>query len=494
LDSLSDIEPIADFEGAPQAKPKVAHVDLVLKQTPPLPATDSPQFSEAIKTKLSICATECFWDDPDADCTAKKVKTLTMNEIHDLIKPGCGLSSQQITDIVTVIEGPIFRAVPEPRAVFMRSDDLVPMTEPSWPHLSLNYQIMNAIILAFPEYPRFGGMPYIQSLIERFRCPDLNERSSLAYLLVAIQNSRPTLRAQILKLALDATIGYLDGQKSPFVVAPALTIVSQNFSDKPPTPEDPGDLPLYFRYILPLFGGLHYVGYQTQMSQIVDLMLKSVPLQTATPTMKAIMLRFPLTRSSKTIEFLRLLTIVLGKVPQRDIRAHMKPIFLLFARCAAMGQVKVTAAACPVWNKIELEPLIMDNAKFIFGLVYPILTAAQRDAWSQDISLKIEDVFRIFARIDSGVFQDLCRGRAPLPIDSSQDQLKTWAGIARTASKVDPQLNLSAKLFEIQKHFSAGQTAQSFKTAVAMVPKAVIKLPSEPEVQRKAKPVLRFPG
>jgi hypothetical protein len=159
-----------------------------------------------------------------------------------------------------------------------------------------------------------------------------------------------------------------------------------------------------------------------------------------------------------------------------------------------MGQVKLIAAACPVWNRIELEPFIMDNARVVFGLVCPILTTAQKESWSNEISAKIDEVFRILNRIDSTVFQDLCRGKMHSLADSPQERVKSWAGIARAASKVDSELNLAAKLFEIQKQFATGQSPQSFKSAVSLL-KPATKIASEADAGRKiSKPIIRSPG
>jgi hypothetical protein len=371
----------------------------------------------------------------------------------------------------------------------MRSDDMITIFEPAWPHHSVNFQIVNAIIAAYPDEARFGSIGYAQSILERFRTLDPNERAALAGLLIAIRAARPELADQILKMALDTTAEYLDGQKVPLVVAPALAIASQTFTDKPPTAEDLSILRVYFRYILPLLGGLHYISYHAQLSQIIDIVVKAVPLQAATVTMKALLGHFPLTRSNKAIEFLRMLTFVLTKVPTRDVRAHMREIFLLFAGALAMGQVKLAAAACPVWNRIELEPLIIDNARLVFGIVYPILTTAMKETWSPEIVQRVDDVFRVLNRIDSAVFQDFCRGKG-VPVDSPQDVLKTWASIARTASKSDKELRLAEKLFEIQKHFSA-QKIVSFKSAVSLtlLPKSASTPPAPEPLIRK--PVLR---
>jgi hypothetical protein len=245
-----------------------------------------------------------------------------------------------------------------------------------------------------------------------------------------------------------------------YVVAPCLIVVNAIFGEDPPTREKSTNVNLYQQYILPLLAGLHYLGYHPQFLSLFDLFVKGAPSVTATPTMKALMKYFPLTRSAKAIEFLRMLTRAVAAAPIQDVYANMRPIFVLFANCTALGQVKVAAAASPIWNRIEIEPLIMDNARFVFGLVYPVLQQAQKDAWSNDIALSIDEIFRVLCRIDSIEFQALSRGKAKAPAPNQlQDSLKNWATLARAASKADRNIPLGDKLVEIQKVFSpsAGQ-------------------------------------
>jgi hypothetical protein len=487
--SSGESEPIADFDCAPTGAPRhLTRPDLVLAQTPPLPPPDSAQFPAALTAKLSVCDADCFWEDPAADSAAKKTKTAALTEILELARGGA-LAPSAVAEIAPAIEKPLFRPIADVNPVWMRSDDMVAISVAAWPHFSLNFQILNALIAAFPDDARWATPAYARAIMDRFHTPDVNERLALAALLISVCTAQPAMTDQVLITALNLTAGYLENHKSPNVVAPALTIALQAFTDKTPTAENLTLLPLYFQYILPLLGGLHYLSYHTQMSQIIDLIVKAVPVQSATPTMKAILGRFPLTRSAKAIEFLRLLTFVLTKVSTRDIKAHLRPIFLLFARCLGMGQVKLASAACPMWNRIELEPIIMDNAKVVFSLVYPILTTALKETWSSDISQKVDEILRVLNRIDSAVFQDLCRGKRLSLGDQPQDSLKTWASIARTASKTDKDLRLAEKLFELQRVFSANPTMVSFKSTVTVkVPPKAATTPPQPD------PVIRKPG
>jgi hypothetical protein len=281
-------------------------------------------------------------------------------------------------------------------------------------------------------------------------------------------------------MATDATVGYLDGQKSPFVVAPALTIIAQTFVDRPPTMDNPSGVGLYFAHVLPLLRGLHYCSYQAPMAQIVEAVVRAVPALTGTQTLNAILLRFPVTRSAKAIEFLRLTLVVVTKITQRELKAYIRPVFLLFARCVGAGHVKLATVACSIWNRIELEPFIMDNAKTVFGTVHQVLVNAQRESWSPDIAMRIEEVFRTLNRIDCQAYRDLCRGRAaPVAGEPVQDCLKVWAGIARAAAHIDSQFCLSDKLSEIQKQLGGIQRLKSFKSS-ATLPQPPGKSPPKP--------------
>jgi hypothetical protein len=128
---------------------------------------------------------------------------------------------------------------------------------------------------------------------------------------------------------------------------------------------------------------------------------------------------------------------------------------MILSRCAALGQIKLAAAAYPAWTRAELETVIAGNARVVLEIAYPVLLDAQRDAWAVDIALTIEDILRLLSRANSFVFQELCWRRASPP---AQDWVRDWAGIARAASKSDSGVNLPRKLAEIQKSFTHEST------------------------------------
>jgi hypothetical protein len=498
----SEAEPIADFDVAfCGTRAKLSRKDLVLNATPPLPSPSSPEFSEALRAKLEICKAECFWQDPDVDQQAKKVKTATLTELLELVPQTEALTKNDLMRFIETMEIPVFRNIADVSPVFLRSDDMVIFTESAWPHYSLNYQILTAIVAGRPGDVYFSDLKYIKKLVWRFTSPDPVEGAALANLVNVIRKGASSLTPAILLLVLRTCIEYLEGCKPPYVVGPSLIVAHSIFSEDPPTRDNPVNSDLYCRYILPLFGALHYASYQSHIATIVELFVKCSPAVNATPTMKAIIKHFPVTRSAKSIEFLRLLTTVLARVPTADVHANMRSIFLLFANCLTLGHIKVASAACPVWNRIELEPFIMDNARAIYPIVFPIMQQGQREAWSNDIVSFIEEIFRILNRIDSLVFQELCRQKSkqPAPQSPFQESLKNWATIARAASKADRHLNLGEKLVEIQKTFSMGGAGQ-YKTLYQQELNRQVRAGSLPVtterplgIRTDIRPVIRIP-
>jgi hypothetical protein len=412
--------------------------------TPPLPPPTSREFSAALSAKLDVICAECYFDDPEADSSAKKVKTATLNELLELSHAPARLTPADLDKFITAAESLIFRDLSDISPVYLRSDDMVQFTESAWPHLSIHYQVVLALITGVPNHKHFGDSQYIRRLIDRFESPDPNERGALARLIFAIRAARPVMSDAILQMVLVCLDDYLEGVRSPHVVEPALEIVQRYSEEKP-------DAALYTRHILPLLGSLHYVSFQGAMHQIVKHFVSKLP-QTATPTMEAIMGKFPLTHSAKMVEFLRLLSSVLTRVPERELHANMKTIFLLYSRCFGLAQVKVAQAACSVFEKVELEPVLIDHAKILYLAIYPLLLQASRESWSNDIVACVEEVFKTLGRIDASVFQEVVRNKG-MKLTRSEE-LSKWAGIARSASRVDKAFNLAEKLVEIQKAFA----------------------------------------
>jgi hypothetical protein len=395
-----------------------------------------------------------------ADKEAKKIKTATLNEIQKFIGMVPALPKDDILKLIEVMEAPVLRPVPQVSPVLLRPEEMVVFTEAAWPHYSIHYQILISLVTVIPGHPALSSLEHIKKLVGQFALPDATERAYLANYVLAIRAGSMGLTADLLRLVMHECAEYRLGVRSPFVVSPALAIAHGIFMNEP-------DLGLYLEYIVPLFSAPHFVAFQQQIHQIVGFFVTKGP-EASIATFRAALLHFPFTPATKTIEFLRLLVTSLQYVPHVAIRDNLKLLAAVLARCTALGQVKVVTAALPLWTHIDLETLLMDNARDFLMIAYPALLQAQRESWNPGITGVIDEVYRQMNRVDSFVFQEFCRQRA-VPQDG--EWVKNWAGVARAASKMDRDVHLGDKLAEIQKTFTMAaarfrSTAQATNRAI----------------------------
>jgi hypothetical protein len=446
LDSSKSTQPIADREVRPTAVAKANRPDLVLQPPPPLytHALTSSRFYAALQARLAILKADCCFDDPLRDRSAKEVKSKTLKELLDLAQDRVFLSCCHHLELVIAgVEGPILRDRERASPLHLRSDDFVPLTLSAWPHLEMHYRILTAIVAGCPDPSHFNA-EYVRRLFQFFESPDLRERMALSTLILAIKDARPSLSDWVLKQALSALAGYRDQTESALVLQPALAILRAYLKRRPPSEENSEWNPIYFRCILPLAKANHYGLIQDEFAHLVDLFLATNSKEIASMTWKTLFHCFPSTRSAKAIEFLRLLTQSLAKASRREVHANMRAIFLLYARCAGSGDVRIVTASLAIWEKVALEPLICDNATVIFPLVYPIISQALKESWNPRLTGAIENILESLDRIDSRMFQELCRQRQKLTPE--KDEAATWVSLARVACKNNPELN-SAGVF-----------------------------------------------
>jgi hypothetical protein len=444
--SFSDAEPLVDYDGLPQAgpvRPERRHsaAPLELKATPPLPPLASPEFSDALDAKLQICAAECNWSCKTADEAAKQVKTGTLIELLTLVRKPAGLRPADAAKFVAQIERPIFRKVAPVPWDSPGVDEESANADPSWLHLSLHYQILIAMALS-PEFAsHFGDPAYVRRLVGQFESPDPNERSSLASLVIAIANTRSQLRGAIQTAIFNCLVDYLDRQRSPYAVAPALTVASSFFFNA----DISDSVPRYYTYILPLLGGLHFELYRTPLCQIVEFFLNIGSQVITGQTIAALVLKFSVASARKRVDFLRLLShAVQSSVIQPDL--VLERLFPLLAECAAISNPKVALAAAEVWEHIDLYFSVREKLRESFPLVYPLLIRAQRESWAPEISTAIAQIIQVFQHVDPAMVRDFSRSPPP-----ARGELVSWGFIARVCARQYEDFDIRAKLMEVQQ-------------------------------------------
>ena len=449
-----DEEPICDLDPVPAANTNKVHANTQLPELPALPSPGSKDFASILQKKINLIQIQLDWKDSEGDVEAKEIRLNTINELLNVVQNSFDkLSADDKDTIYNGINKILFMDLAPVQKEYLFCDDLVVLSDANWDQTKILYQILTVFALASPKNN------LMNLLFRQFNKYDLNERNNLLDIITQLIDKDPSLVPSVLKRCCNMISAYLDNATHPYVLTPTVTLIASIFKKSNDVSQYEK---IYMNFILPLLGALHFPLCSDPMNQIIEQFVKGSQ-SLVMPTITELVRHFPRTRSVKTIAFLKMLTTAMTKMNTRNFRQYMKPLFGLFVKCTVGPQVKVSDASLSIWHRIELEPLIMDNAKVIFPFVYPILSKGMREVWSNDIINNIDDIFQTMNRIDSFIFQELCRQKQPQQ-PPQNDHLKMWATIARGAAKTDRNLNLATKLAEIQRIFAFQQPPQLAQT------------------------------
>ena len=438
------------------------HEDIHLDKPKDLPFNvESEEFKQIYQDYVTVCNTVCDFSSPNFDADAKEVKTNAFNSLNTFAsKPDTyqKLESNNLIQegIGSIIESHVFRTFTELPEKFLFSDDLVGITDPAMPHISLAYSLLR-VCIQNETVENYSSVQFLHRLIERFCMPDPDEKGELSKTVLqwvakpATDSEQIEERKKIAKkIICDDMSDYLCKQRSPHTIIPCLTVLKELLDLQ-------NDKNILHDYLLPLLGAPHISNFSKELFAMIESFCDA-DQTLAVPCIQSLMYHWPKTRSNKLISFLNEMTSLLCKVKPREFRDLRVPVFKLYGQAACSPNYKVAEAAYGVWTKLPLEPLIMDSAKYVFPLVYYPIMKEIRTHWSSSVIEAMNSTLEAMNKIDSFVFQELCRNKNQL---EEKDLVRSWANVSRAAAKHDRSLNLATKLAEIQKTFTKPITLQN---------------------------------
>ena len=436
----TDTIPNAD-DDLPVANQEANHEDLKIEKPRDLPDVSSANFNEILQEHVKVCKTMCDFGSDTFDLEAKTIKTNSMNAIISAI------STQEAFDklgddnyklIQEIVDVHVFRYSAPIAKKYLFSDDLVTITEPSLPHLLLAYQILNLFI----DFDAKLDIHFLRKLVNRFSVPDVAERDELVKSVIK-WTTKHDAKADVKKIMCDVLSNYLCKTCTPHMVYPSLLVLKELL-------DYPNDRKIFDYYLMPMLGAPHISTFNKELFALIEGFCDN-DATLLIPAIKGLMYHWPKTRSSKLIIFLNEMTKLLSKVKARDFKELRVPAFKLYGASACSPNYKVAEAAYSVWTKLPLEPLIMDSAKYVFPLVYYPISNSLKTHWSSSVVDTMNSTLEAMNKIDSFLFQELCRSKN---VPEEKDLVRLWAIVSRTAMHQDRDLNLAAKLAEIQKTFT----------------------------------------
>jgi len=437
-----------------------SHIDVIISKHPVLPPASSPEFGEIFNLRVNSCSVMCDFSSEQFDRKAKELKSEYLQDFALLLDSkmiNC-LDNVFLLKLFEMVCFHVFRIHPDVPKKFIFSDDLVVITESSYPHLSLVYNILSILIKKqlLPEKLTIG---FVSRLIGRFFAPDINERNEISALISLWLDHNPSFYPQVITNVKHKLIDYLNGQCPPHVLVPCLTLLQKVLIRNPSLNQE-----IYNEIILPVFRAPHYVCCHIQVMQIIEVIIdhnNSFAIDTITYLIQ----HWPKTRTTKQVHFLQILIYCLCNISKDEFKLIRVPLFKIIAKASVSPHSKVSEAAFALWNKNQIETFIIESSHVVYPIMFAALQKGLKDAWSQNITENINNIYEVMNKLDSFVFQELIRGKSVKKPEVPVDKVRLWANISRTASKSDKDLNLAIKLSEIQRLF-APTSEQVVKTSL----------------------------
>ncbi|OHT16797.1 phosphoprotein phosphatase [Tritrichomonas foetus] len=461
------------------------HKDIQLPSLPNLPATIDNNAFPLIEKKLDLCCTLCDFTDTDVDRSAKSIKTQTLKELMNVFDSPTvvkNVSDSLLDSFFKMIKINLNRGLPSIPKKYLFYDDEPMMVDIAWAHLSNVYQLISKYQQINPRDKRFDH-DYLNLMYSLLHAPDINERDFIVSFFTLYLETFPDQENSVLEKLSNILVGYRDKVYDPFCVIPCLRIFQTRFKLK--TEIDQNHLKFFYKAILPLHNAKHIFSYYNLLSDIMSFLI-SLDNELSMKIFFIVLKSWPEARPSKQILFINMINFIIERVPPEKFEKVAKPLFSLYARCSQNCHYKVVDASFQIWGNVTILPMILDNTRIIYPIVYPWFNKTMKEHWSNRTQNAALNTLKSMHDTDPFMFDELSQNQnqkkgAPPPIDPKAAQLhKNWALVARSAAKVDKNVNLARILAEIQIKFNTVSSADKSTPAK--------KKPNNPPPQHQSTP------
>lgn len=471
--SMSMDEPIDDA-GVPNTLTTVElvhqthHKDIQLPDLGPLPQTINKSSFQLLEKKLNLCCTLCDFTDPDVDKKAKSVKSQTLKEIMNVFSNSTTIKSLPdsiIDQFFNMIQVNLNRGLPSIPKKYLVYDDEPSLVDIAWTHLSLVYQSLLKYQKINPKDKRFDHN-FLNLMFSLLHAPDINERDSVLNFFTCYLETFPDRESNVMEILSNCLIGYRDKVYGPFCVIPSLNIFLTRFKLK--TEIYQPHIDYFYNSILPLHISSHVFSYYDLITQAISFFV-SLNSELSIVIFNKVMKTYPEARPSKQILFINLIIFIVERIPPDKFETIAVPLFSFLARTSQSCHYKVVNSSFQIWGNVTILPMILDNTKIIYPIVYPWFNKTMKEHWSTKTQNAALNTLKSMHDTDPFMFDELSQNQnnsgknksqqPPPPVDQGAAQLhKNWAMVARAAAKVDKNVNLARVLTEIQVKFNTNNS------------------------------------
>ncbi|OHT10352.1 hypothetical protein TRFO_20393 [Tritrichomonas foetus] len=314
----------------------------------PLPPCDHAAFPVILDEKLRICNHICNFQIKSSEPHIKSLKTKCLEEILARLSTHGAVHKMGdvcATKIVMMCKNNILRPITKLDDTTVFGDDLPPINEQAWPHLSLVYQILKKMLIGNSRLSVFS-IHFAVDLLSILQTPDQTERSNLNAIISKFYKWKTKKEDNILPKLYHLLDDYRMSKSPPFMVGPILSLMLNIFQS---LTHDKIYLMNYFQKILKLFSDPKFAYFENSFLKIVEFFTDESTVFSLM-VVKALILHWPVICHEKEASFIRIMTDVLPKMSARDRNLFIQRIFSIYSRCSTSHSAKVAEAALSIWS------------------------------------------------------------------------------------------------------------------------------------------------
>lgn len=358
---------------------------------------------------------------------------------------------------------------PLPPATNPEGDEFDPeededVLEPSWPHLSLVYD-MFVKFLELPDFnanvaKKYVDQAFIFRLMVLFDGEDPRERDLVKTTLHRVYGKflhlRPVIRRIMRSIFMEVIC---EGQRHKIaemleilgsvINGFALPIREEHriFLEKALVPlHKAKTLPCFFQQLC--FCITQFVEKDPSMSQLIVPGLLKI---------------WPKTNTTKEVLFLSELEEILLRLEAEEFEFLAEAVFERLGKCIASQHFQVAEKALMFWHNEELMELLISQHQQMIFILSPYLFQQSASHWSQNVRLLIVGVIHTFIQIDSGLFEQCANDFArnhPDAYEASRAEIAKMIEKQNTQAQPQPSLTLPQPM-ELSSDDSSSMNSQS---------------------------------
>eukprot|EP01055_Gregarina_sp_Pseudo9_P004462 Gregarina_sp_Pseudo_9__4461@NODE_461_length_2790_cov_40_615776_g437_i0_p1_GENE_NODE_461_length_2790_cov_40_615776_g437_i0NODE_461_length_2790_cov_40_615776_g437_i0_p1_ORF_typecomplete_len626_score123_27B56/PF01603_20/2_1e160Peroxin3/PF04882_12/0_65Peroxin3/PF04882_12/1_3NAD1/PF18778_1/0_23_NODE_461_length_2790_cov_40_615776_g437_i01312008 len=390
----------------------------VFSKLPSLKETLNGDLLEVFRKKTRACGDVIFdWRPAAADTfiEEREAKRVTLQELMEIVSSSrASFIDQIIEDLIHMVSANIFRPLPPSvtgvsTLVLNDPEELEPILESSWPHLTLVYEILLRFVMSNEVNPKtakkYIDHAFVLRLLDLFASEDPRERDYLKTIMHRVYGKVMALRAFIRKAIQHVFSRYIYENDSQHGVSELLEILGSIINGFAQPLKEEHKIFLQ-KSMIPLHKSRNLISYHQQltycMTQYIDKDGKLVE-----PIINGLLRYWPVTNTPKEVLFLNEVEEILEITPLSEFQKVMEPLFKQMALCIQSQHFQVSERVLFLWNNARIVRLINQNKNVLFPIVISALYKNTKEHWNQTVHGLTFNVCKLLAEADPHLF-DQC--------------------------------------------------------------------------------------